>query len=63
MAITIGELQQYIEENLSDGTFRKTDKVCLHDGCDSIEVNAIFNDAHELTLAESDNFLGNYEDI
>lgn len=59
MAITIKELKEYIEENLADGTLRESDKVYLHDGYESIEVNTIFNDAHELILAENDSF---YED-
>jgi hypothetical protein len=63
MAITIKDLKDYIEENLADGTLLESDKVCLHDGCDSLEINAIFNDAHELTLAESDCFMGNQEVI
>lgn len=58
MAITIKELQQYINENLADGTLKEMDNVCLHDGIESVEVNALFNDAHELTLAEDDEFMG-----
>ncbi|SHM35934.1 hypothetical protein SAMN02746066_01667 [Anaerosporobacter mobilis DSM 15930] len=63
MAITIKKLIEYIEENLADGTLRESDKVCLHDGCDSVEVGALFNDAHELTLAENDGFLGSCEEV
>lgn len=63
MALTVKELKDYIEENLADGTLNENDSVCIHDGCDSIDVNAVFNDAHELTLAENDNFLGSYENI
>ena len=37
MTITIKDLKNYIEENLVDGTFKESDKVCLHDGYASIE--------------------------
>ena len=63
MAITVKELLEYINENLSDGTLTNESKVYVHDGCEAINAEAIFNDAKELTIAVSEDFMGDYEII
>ena len=51
--MTIGELMDYIEENLQDGCLTKDSPVIFHDGWDdSCPVNELRNDGGQLILSE-----------
>jgi hypothetical protein len=52
MAISIKELMEYIIENLADGTLREEDSVCISYYGEAVEATNVFNDCHELTIAE-----------
>lgn len=59
--MTIRELKKYIEENLEDGTLNEDDRVYVPDGCEFVEANAVFNDAHTLSITVDDSFMGDQE--
>lgn len=48
--VTVGNLRDYIQENLDDGTLTEDDVVYIGDDDRSV-VQALFNDAHELNIS------------
>lgn len=59
--MTVKDLHDYITENIESGILRGNDKVYVHDGCEFLEANAVFNDAHMLSIAPDDCFMGEQE--
>ena len=51
--MTVGELLNYINENIKDGTLNESDPVRINDAGVAFNIYGLFNDAHELLISET----------